>query len=168
MPAEKINDLLGLKIPDETMRDILCSLCIQTTLEKGVLHCRIPSFRDDVEGRADLAEEVMRIYGYDHIVGTPITGTVVRGRRLPQRMKTDRIKQMLCGAGMREITTYSFISSKALEPLRLAQDDPRRQADYHPQPSGGRILDHAHPAGHQHAFGHCNQHQPEKRCRPAV
>ena len=94
----------------------------------GVLRCLVPSFRDDVEGRADLAEEVMRIYGYDHIVGTPITGAVVRGRRLPERIKADRIKELLCGAGMREITTYSFISSKATAPLRLSADDPRQKA----------------------------------------
>ena len=128
VPAERINELLGLKIPAETMRDILNSLCIKTTLQDGVLRCLVPSFRDDVEGRADLAEEVMRIYGYDHIVGTPITGAVVRGRRLPARIKADRIKELLCGAGMREITTYSFISSKATAPLRLSADDPRQKA----------------------------------------
>lgn len=126
--ASRINDLLGLQIPAETMKDILNSLCICTTLDNGTLRCLVPSFRDDVEGCADLAEEVMRIYGYDHIVGTPITGAVVRGRRLPERIKTDRIKELLCGAGMREITTYSFIGSKAMEPLRLPEGDPRLQA----------------------------------------
>ena len=49
------------------------------------------SIRDDIEGRADLAEEVMRIYGYDHIVGTAMKGEVVRGRKLPERIKADML-----------------------------------------------------------------------------
>ena len=73
-----------MDIPAETMTGILNSLCIDTTLEDGVLPCEIPSFRDDIEGRADLAEEVMRIYGYPSTSsGTPMRGDIVRGRKLP-------------------------------------------------------------------------------------
>ena len=65
----------------------------------------MPSFRDDVEGRADLAEEVMRIYGYDHIVGTVMRGDVVQGKILPARQKENKLKALLCGQAMREIST---------------------------------------------------------------
>ncbi len=126
--ADSITDLLGVAVPHDTMVDILNSLSIETTLTDGVLTCRVPSFRDDVEGRADLAEEVMRIYGYDHIVGTPMRGHLTRGRKLPERMKTDRIKSLLNANGLQEITTYSFISSKAIDLLRLPEEDARRQA----------------------------------------
>ncbi len=126
--ADSITELLGVDVPHETMAEILNSLCIDTTLENGVLTCHVPSFRDDIEGRADLAEEVMRIYGYDHIVGTPMTGAVTRGKKLPARVKTDRIKSLLCANGMQEITTYSFIGSKAIDVLGLPADDKRRQA----------------------------------------
>ncbi|MGI6264896.1 MAG: phenylalanine--tRNA ligase subunit beta [Acutalibacteraceae bacterium] len=128
VPAKRINDLLGLDIPAETMADILNRLDIRTELKDGILHCEVPSIRDDVEGRADLAEEVMRVYGYDHIVGTPMTGTVVRGRKLPARIHDDKLKAALVADGMQEITTYSFISGKAVDQLGLAADDPRRQA----------------------------------------
>ena len=47
-----------------------------------MLTCHVPSFRDDVEGRADLAEEVMRIYGYDHIKGSVMKGDIRPGRLL--------------------------------------------------------------------------------------
>lgn len=70
--ADSINALLGVEVPYTAMVDILNSLCITTTLENGWLTCTVPSFRDDVEGCADLAEEVMRVYGYDHIVATPM------------------------------------------------------------------------------------------------
>ena len=86
----------------------------------------LKSIRDDVEGRADLAEEVMRIYGYDHIIGTAMKGTVVRGNLLPERIKTNKIKKLLTGAGAYEIATYSFIASKAIDTLLLSEDDERR------------------------------------------
>ncbi len=126
VPAARINELLGLDIPAEAMVDILNRLDITTTLVDGVLHCEVPSIRDDVEGRADLAEEVMRIYGYDHIVGTPMTGSIMRGRRLDSRRNDDRLKAALVADGVQEITTYSFISGKAVDQLGLPADDPRR------------------------------------------
>lgn len=126
--AQSINDLLGVDVPVDTMVDILNRLEITTTLKDGVLTCTVPSFRDDVEGRADLAEEVMRVYGYDHIVSTPMTGAIVRGKQLPERLHTSRIKEMLLAQGMQEISTYSFISGKALDTLSLAKDDSRRRA----------------------------------------
>ena len=127
--AQSINDLLGLDIPFTKMVEILNSLLIETVLSAdNKLTCKIPSFREDIEGRADLAEEVMRIYGYDHIVGTPMRGEVVRGKKLPERVKTDKIKSMLTACGMYEISTYSFISSKAVDTLNLPADDWRRGA----------------------------------------
>ncbi|MBQ6706443.1 MAG: phenylalanine--tRNA ligase subunit beta [Clostridia bacterium] len=129
VPAQRINDLLGVDIPFETMVDILNRLHIETTLSAdNVLTAKIPSFRDDIEGRADLAEEVMRIYGYDHIIGTPMRGEVARGQKRPQQIKTDKLKRLMIAQGMYEIATYSFISSKAVDTLNLAENDVRRQA----------------------------------------
>lgn len=128
VPAQRINDLLGIQVPEDTIVDILNRLDIETTLTNGMLNCSIPAHRDDVEGCADLAEEIMRIYGCEHIVSTPIRGEIIRGRKLPERIKTDRVKHILIEQHMREIATYSFISSKAIDTLRLAQDDARRQA----------------------------------------
>lgn len=126
--AGSINALLGLSIPAQEMADILNRLSIQTTLSGDTLTCVVPSYRDDIEGRADLAEEVMRFYGYDHIVGTPIRGIVTRGSKLPDRICADTLKKHLVAQGLQEITTYSFISSKAPDLLGLAADDSRRKA----------------------------------------
>lgn len=123
-----INGLLGLDIPAGTMVEILNSLSVKTTLSGDTLTCEVPSFRDDIEGRADIAEEVMRIYGYDHIVGTTMRGNIVRGRKPHDRLCADRIKSLLVSQGLNEIVTYSFISSKALDMLGLAEDDDRRRA----------------------------------------
>lgn len=126
----KVSDvvaLLGIDIKGDTMAEILNRLQIETTLSDGVLHCLVPSFRDDVEGRADIAEEVMRIYGYNHIKGSTMQGAIVRGKKLPERIKADRIKSCLVANAFSEIATYSFIGSKAIDTLKLAADDIRRQ-----------------------------------------
>ena len=126
--TDSINALLGLNIPDSEMVRILNALGLDTTLKGNILTVSVPSIRDDIEGRADLAEEIMRIYGYDHIVSTPMTGAVRRGRKLPERIKSDLIKSAMISMGANEISTYSFISSKALDSLNLSADDQRRQA----------------------------------------
>ena len=124
--TDKIMELIGVDVPDEKIVEILNSLCLPTTINGKEITCRVPSIRDDIEGRADLAEEVMRIYGYDHIVGTPMRGTVVRGKLLPERVKTNKIKKLLTGASAYEIATYSFIASKAIDTLLLDENDERR------------------------------------------
>jgi len=124
--TDKIMELIGVDVPDEKIVSILNSLGLPTTINGKEITCRVPSIRDDIEGRADLAEEVMRIYGYDHIVGTPMNGAVIRGNLLPERVKTNKIKKLLTGAGAYEIATYSFIASKAIDTLNLAEDDERR------------------------------------------
>ncbi len=128
VPAKRVNDLLGIEVPYDQIVKILNLLNIDTTIADDVLTCHIPSHRDDIEGAADLSEEVMRIYGCEHIVSTPMRGDIIRGKKLPERIKTDRVKRTLIAREMREISTYSFISSKAVDSLRLAADDTRRQA----------------------------------------
>lgn len=126
--TKSILDLLGVEIPDDTIVGILNSLGLPTVHDNGTITVKVPSIRDDIEGRADLAEEVMRIYGYDHIVGTSMRGDVIRGRKLPSRIKDDKIKSALIGMGTYEIATYSFIASGAIDTLRLEEDDERRNA----------------------------------------
>ena len=125
--TDSITELIGVSVPDETVAEILNSLGLNAELDGKMLKCRIPSIRDDIEGRADLAEEVMRIYGYDHIKGTPMRGDVVRGTKLPERVKCDKIKTLMNGLGAYECTTYSFIASKAIDSLLLNGEDERRK-----------------------------------------
>ncbi len=126
--TKSVIELLGVEIPEDKMVSILNSLGLETTANEGVLTVRVPSIRDDIEGRADIAEEVMRIYGYDHIVGTAMRGSVMRGKKLPERIKSDKLKAALCSVGAYEISTYSFISSSALDTLHLDANDERRNA----------------------------------------
>ncbi len=123
VPVKSVVDLLGVDVPAETMLNILNRLEISTTLVDGVLNCSVPSFRDDIEGMADIAEEVIRIYGYDHMQGKRMNGVVSRGRLLPERIIDNKIKSLLISNGAREIATYSFVGSKAASTLGIAEDD---------------------------------------------
>ena len=123
-----VNALLGLSIPGEEMAAVLNRLCIPTELCDGTLHCEIPSFREDMEGRADVAEEVMRIYGYDHITGEPMRGALSRGQKSKVRLNGDKAKARLIAQGLWEIQTYAFISAKAADTLSLDEGDARRKA----------------------------------------
>ena len=124
--TDKVLELIGVDVPKDVMVSILNKLGLETKLNGNEMTVSIPSIRDDVEGRADLAEEIMRIYGYSHIKGRPMRGEVTRGKRLPERQKADKIKALLCAAGAREIATYSFINPAAADILNLKEDDERR------------------------------------------
>lgn len=132
----RVCGLLGVEISGEKMCEILNSLHIPTKLEGDTLHSIIPSFRDDIEFMADIAEEVMRIYGYDHIVGTPMNAKVLRGTVTKERAAEDEIKNLLIANGMYEIATYSFISKNAIDTLNLSEDDERRKIVYIKNPLG--------------------------------
>ncbi|MBO4692910.1 MAG: phenylalanine--tRNA ligase subunit beta [Clostridia bacterium] len=125
--TDKVLELIGVDVPKDIMISILNKLGLETTLDGNEMTVSVPSIRDDVEGRADLAEEIMRIYGYSHIKGRPMRGEVTRGRKLPERVKADKIKSLLCAAGAREIATYSFINPAAADTLGLKEDDERRK-----------------------------------------
>ena len=118
---------IGVEVPGETMEDILNRLYIDTTLVGAdTLHCEIPAFRQDMEGEADVSEEVLRMYGYDHIPSTLMNAVTMPGFRDQKTAFADRVKAALVGMGLFEILNYSFISPRWIEKLNLADDDPRR------------------------------------------
>ncbi len=125
--TDKVLELIGVDVPKDTMVSILNKLGLETKLSGNEMTVSVPSMRDDVEGRADLAEEIMRIYGYSHIKGRPMRGEVTRGKILPEREKSNRIKNLLTACGMREIATYSFINPAVADMLSLRENDERRQ-----------------------------------------
>lgn len=129
VPTSKINAILGIEVPEQTMVDILNSLQIKTTLDNGVLTCVQPFFRDDIENANDLAEEIIRLYGYDHINCTLMDGAhQTSGGKTQTQINVDKLKEIAVSQGMNEILTYSFTSPKSFDTLRLAQDSPLRNA----------------------------------------
>ena len=79
--ADRIRRRIGVDVPTETMEDILLNLNIDTEVDGDTLTCRPPVYRQDIEGEADLSEEVLRMYGYEHIASTLMTGVTMPERK---------------------------------------------------------------------------------------
>ena len=88
----------------------------------------VPSFRADVVEMADIAEEVVRIYGYNKIESTAFRAAATSGGRKPHQQYEQDIKSALAGMGMYEIETFSFISPKYYDKIGMAPDDSRRNS----------------------------------------
>ncbi|MDR2090680.1 MAG: phenylalanine--tRNA ligase subunit beta [Clostridiales bacterium] len=128
--AQKINDILGIEVPQKTISEILKSLEIQNEIDKdGNLTAEIPLYREDITNANDLAEEVIRLYGYDKIVPTILDGArQTRGGKSGFQKKNEKLKNLLIGGGFNEIISFSFIGGKAFDMLKLPENDIRRNA----------------------------------------
>lgn len=123
LDAEWINRFLGTDISEERMKQIL------TDLHFGVNgnEITVPSFRADVEHKADIAEEIARIYGYNNIPTTTAKGSP-QGKYSEYQKFEQKINQTMLAQGLYEIMTYSFVSPKQYDKIRLPKDDPKRKS----------------------------------------
>ena len=119
----RINARIGMVIPAEEMVRILNALEIKTSVDGDVLTAVAPAHREDIETEEDLSEEILRIYGYDHIKSTLIRGETAPGTRNAHMRMTDKAAKILTGKGLYEIRNFSFISPKLIEKLGLAEGD---------------------------------------------
>ncbi len=121
--AEWINGFLGAEIPEADMVKYLESLGFK--VENGMAYA--PYYRIDIENKADIAEEVARLYGYNNIPSTIIRG-VAQAQRTPKQKFEREVKRAMLALGYNEITTYSFISPKYLDKICLPADSNLRNA----------------------------------------
>ena len=121
-----VQTLMGIKVPAEKMAEILETLDIKTEIQGDKLICQSPEWRMDIKVGADIAEEVLRIYGYDYIPSTLMKGETVAGSISAGQKRDALLRKILCGMGAYEAVTYSFISPKWYDALLLKADDPLR------------------------------------------
>jgi phenylalanyl-tRNA synthetase beta chain len=115
-PAD-VSDILGHTYSAETIASTLRPLGFDVTPADGVLQVRVPSFRRDVEGRADLAEEVARIHGYDAIPTKLPAGPLPPPDLDPTRARADVARRTLVACGYQEVITYSLVDGGQLRRL---------------------------------------------------
>lgn len=120
---KRINALLGVEIGVQEISRILKELSFKTQVEGDLLKVELPSFRLDIEGVADLAEEVARIYGYDRIPMTLMENSVAQGSRTREQKLMDEAKKALTGMGLFEAITYSFVSPKIYGKIGFEPED---------------------------------------------
>ena len=125
----KVNAVLGITVPNEDIVRIMTNLCFEPKVDGDTLTLQIPAYREDMESYQDVAEEVIRMYGYGHIVPTFLAAAQVTMGGENTAQKTEmRLKKALCGVGAHECIHYSFFSPSDLDLLRLPADAPERHA----------------------------------------
>ena len=126
LPEDDIARMLGVEIEKQKVLDILNELEIETEYNDGVYKSTVPTFRNDLELKADIIEEIARIYGFDNIGFAPLVGTLTRGQKSETRKLEDLSKDILTGFGLNELMTYSFLSPKTYDKILLPKNDPKR------------------------------------------
>ena len=113
-PTSEVKRLTGLDVPSSESAAILSGLGFHVEGSGEELKVSVPSWRPDVDGKADLVEEVLRIHGVDKIIAEPLPSIgAVNGRILTTlQIRTRAAKRALAARGMGEAVTWSFISSE--------------------------------------------------------
>lgn len=127
--VNKINALLGITVPTDKMESILKSLNFKVALNGDEMQLTVPRYREDIDDYPDIAEEIIRMYGYNHITPTFIpTAAVTSGGLSPEQQAESKLKDILVSKGLYEISSYSFISEKDFDMLKYAPDGEERKA----------------------------------------
>ena len=124
----KVNDVLGIEVPEADMVEILEALQFEVELKDGVLTLAIPRYRDDVETYQDIAEEVIREYGYDKVVPTFLDAAkVTSGGLNPHQAKELAVKNYLCSQGYYEIQTIAMTAKTEFDMFLIPEDAKERE-----------------------------------------
>ena len=119
-----INNFLGTDVPADEMIKILETL--ECKVADGTI--TVPSFRADLGCMNDIAEEIARIYGYNRITSSQIKGETTQGGRTPKQKFEVDVENAMCGMGLNQIETFSFISPKYYDKVRLPADSALRDS----------------------------------------
>ncbi|MCE8553198.1 phenylalanine--tRNA ligase subunit beta [Ruegeria pomeroyi] len=112
LDAERVRSLVGMDIPESEQRQTLTRLGFR--LEGNMAH--VPSWRPDVQGEADLVEEVARIASLTKLVGKPLprlTSGVPKPVMTPQQRRLSMARRTAASLGYNECVSYTFIDQAA-------------------------------------------------------
>jgi phenylalanyl-tRNA synthetase beta chain len=107
---EKINNLIGQEIPQDTIKSILASLDIKVkNVTEAGMGLEVPSYRVDVQRQVDVIEEILRVYGYNNIAFSEKLNASVATTALTEDHKIQsKIGNVLAAKGYYEILTNSL------------------------------------------------------------
>lgn len=125
---KRINNRIGIDISMEKFCKILedlefkCNLISEDELVLG-----IPDFRLDIQQEADIFEEIARIYGFENIPSVQLQGNTTAGVKSDKQKYIDKVKETAISCGLYETLTYSFVSPKGLDKIRVSQESKLRE-----------------------------------------
>jgi len=118
--TSRVEEFLGIEIPEEEMYSILTKLGLTVRKGKsGIWKVIPPGFRRDISSEEDLIEEITRIHGYQEIPVTMPLGRTIPVKPEPEERVIQTAKSAMEGMGYSESITYSFISRSELADLGL-------------------------------------------------
>ncbi len=124
----KVNDVLGIVVPEAEMVNILTALQFEVELQDGVMTLAIPRYRDDVEGYQDIAEEIIREYGYDKVIPTFLDDAKVTNGGLNRyQSKELAVKEYLCSQGYYEVQTIAMTAKTDFDMFLIPEDAEERK-----------------------------------------
>lgn len=123
LETEWTNRFLNIQLSTEDMKAILKKIDCQFDGDTIL----VPTFRPDLEHKADIAEEIARFYGYNNIPSTPLYGDA-QGKYTPRQKFENKISNTMLALGLSEIMTYSFFSPKAYDKIGMPEQDSRRNS----------------------------------------
>lgn len=118
LDVERINRLLGINLTKQEMIEILEKLEIKVENDMAIA----PYFRMDLKFVADIAEEILRFYGYDKLETTLLNAETTVGTRNKEQKIQKKIREILVNSGLSEIYTYGFVSEKDLEKSNVNEE----------------------------------------------
>ena len=120
---EWVNSFIGIDVSADDQKAILERIDVKVEGDTIV----VPSFRNDLEHLADISEEIARFYGYQNIPNRPLAG--VANAALTEAQKLEKVvSSTMLACGFTEIATFSFISPKAYDKIRLPENSPKRNS----------------------------------------
>ena len=121
--VSKINGVLGIEVPTDIITDILTRLGFATEINGDDIKITVPLYRDDIESYPDIAEEIIRMYGYDNIIDTLLDkASITVGGLTKEQRDIDIAKNYFVSQGFNEAITYSFVSEKEFEIFGLDKE----------------------------------------------
>lgn len=123
-----INKFLGINITKDQMKSYLDRLELTTEISGDNLIVNVPTFRGDINIREDVAEEIVRIYGYNKVESTDLRVSSVRTGRYKNQVIKNMVVDTLIASGLSEAICYSFVSPKVFDKILLPKDSKLRKA----------------------------------------
>lgn len=115
--TDQLERLAGIALDDTEIERHLHALGFEGRREGEVYHLVPPSWRHDIEGEADIVEELVRLHGYDKVPPSPVrrTEAVARPVLTHDQRRRGAIRRALAGKGLAEVVTWSFVATDHAE-----------------------------------------------------
>ena len=119
--VSRINYVLGIDLPREEMTAMLQNLEIRVEGSGDIMKVTPPTVRQDLLEEEDYIEEIARMYGYDKLPVTLPRGNTEAGMPYERTLR-NLARDVLCGIGLNEIQTYSFVSPSGVDKIGIGED----------------------------------------------